>query len=235
MNLFYTDNIQDNVATLSEEEARHCTQVLRKRIGDSIHFVDGKGRLYTGEIREIQRKKCTLNVTKTIQEYQKPMSHIHIAIAPTKNINRFEWFLEKATEIGISEVTPLLCRYSERKRIRTDRLQKIMLTAMKQSLKAYLPKLNELTTFNDFILTHNSTKSRTFIAHCQEGQKPHLKNIASAAEDSIILIGPEGDFSPQEVALALQHNYEATSLGNTRLRTETAGIAACHILNLIND
>jgi len=234
MNLFYTNNINDDVATLLEEEARHCTQVLRKKVGDVIHFVNGSGGFYTGEITEVHRKRCTIQITKNIQEYKKSPIHLHIAIAPTKNINRLEWFLEKATEIGISEITPLRCHHSERKNIRIDRLQKIMLIAMKQSLKAYLPKLNELTTFNDFIHTYNSTKSRTFIAHCQTGEKPHLKDIASAGQNTTILIGPEGDFSSEEVALALQQKYEPISLGNSRLRTETAGIAACHILNLAN-
>lgn len=234
MNLFYTENIEGDEAALSEEEARHCTQVLRKRIGDTIHFVDGHGGFYKGEITEAHRKHCRLRILSSQQNYEKPPAHIHIAIAPTKNISRLEWFLEKATEIGISEVTPIRSHHSERKHIRIDRLQKIMLIAMKQSLKAYLPRLNELTTFNDFIRTHNPMKSRTFIAHCHEGQKAHLKDAALANQDSTILIGPEGDFSSEEVALALQHQYEAVTLGNARLRTETAGVAACHILNLIN-
>ena len=234
MNLFYTNNITNDEAVLTEEEARHCTQVLRKRIGDTIHFVDGQGGFYEGEIIEANRKHCRLRITSSQQNYEKSPAHIHIAIAPTKNISRIEWFLEKATEIGISEVTPLRSHHSERKHIRLDRLQKIMLIAMKQSLKAYLPKLNELTTFKDFIRNHNFAESRTFIAHCHVGEKPHLKDTASTNQDSTILIGPEGDFSLEEVALALQHQYEAVTLGNARLRTETAGVAACHILNLIN-
>ncbi len=235
MNLFYVENIEGKIATLPDEEARHCVQSLRKKTGDTIHFVDGKGGLYTGEITEANRKHCTVHIVEHQQNYNPPDIHLHIAIAPTKNISRLEWFLEKATEIGISEVTPLLCQRSERKHIRTDRLQKIMLTAMKQSLKAYLPKLNELTNFKDFILAQNSAKSRTFIAHCNEGEKPHLKDTCKAQQDTQILIGPEGDFSPEEVALALQHQYEAISLGNSRLRTETAALAACHIINLVND
>jgi len=235
MNLFFTDNIEKDIAILPDDEARHCTQSLRKKVGDIIHFVDGKGGFYTGEIIEAHRKRCSARITENQQNYAQPDIHLHIAIAPTKNINRLEWFLEKATEIGIAEVTPILCQHSERKKVRIDRLQKIMLTAMKQSLKAYLPQLNELTNFKDFIRTQNSTKSRTFIAHCNEGEKPHLKNICEAKQDTLILIGPEGDFSPQEVALALQYQYEAVSLGKSRLRTETAGLAACHIINLVND
>ena len=235
MNLFFTENIDGQTAILPDEEARHCTQSLRKKIGDTIHFVDGKGGFYTGEITEATRKRCALRIIENQQAYQKPSIHLHIAIAPTKNISRLEWFLEKATEIGISEVTPILCQRSERKHIRVDRLQKIMLTAMKQSLKAYLPKLNDLTNFKDLIHTQNSAKSRTFIAHCDKGEKLHLKNACNAGKDTLILIGPEGDFSPEEVALALQQDYQAISLGNSRLRTETAGLAACHIINLINN
>jgi len=234
MNLFFTSDIEGEIAILPDDEARHCVQSLRKKTGDTIHFVDGKGGFYTGEITEASRKRCAVRIIEDQQNYKQPDFRLHIAIAPTKNISRLEWFLEKATEIGISEVTPLLCQHSERKHIRTDRLQKIMLTAMKQSLKAYLPKLNELTNFKDFILAQNSAKSRTFIAHCNEGEKAHLKDISKAKEDTLILIGPEGDFSPEEVALALQHQYEAISLGNSRLRTETAGLAACHIINLAN-
>ena len=235
MNLFYVENIENGMAILPDDEARHCVQSLRKKAGDTIHFVDGKGGFYTGEIVEANRKRCTVRITQQQQNYEPSQVHLHIGIAPTKNINRLEWFLEKATEIGISEITPILCQRSERKTVRTDRLQKIMLTAMKQSLKAYLPKLNELTNFKDFIRTQNSVKSRTFIAHCSEGEKPHLKDIYKAKQNTLILIGPEGDFSPEEVALALQHQYEAISLGKSRLRTETAGLAACHIINLVND
>ncbi len=234
MNLFYVENIEGETAILPDDEARHCIQSLRKKVGDTIHFVDGKGGFYTGEITEATRKRCAVRITQQQQNYNEPHTHLHIAIAPTKNINRLEWFLEKATEIGISEVTPILCQRSERKKVRIDRLQKIMLTAMKQSLKAYLPKLNDLTNFKDFIRTQNSAKSRTFIAHCNEGEKPHLKDISKAKENTLILIGPEGDFSPEEVALALQHECEAVSLGKSRLRTETAGLAACHIINLVN-
>ena len=235
MNLFFVENIEGNIATLPDDEARHCVQSLRKKVGDTIHFVDGKGGFYTAEITEANRKRCIAHIVERTSNHNQPKVNIHIAIAPTKNISRLEWFLEKTTEIGISEVTPILCQHSERKTIRIDRLQKIMLTAMKQSLKAYLPKLHELTNFKDFIRTQNSPKSRTFIAHCNEGEKVHLKDIYQAQQNTTILIGPEGDFSPEEVALALQEEYQAISLGKSRLRTETAGVAACHIVNLINE
>lgn len=235
MILFYTDDIKDGIATLPPEEARHCLQALRKQAGDTIHFVDGKGGFYEGEILEASRKKCTLNIKNEQQNYQAPSFHLHIAIAPTKNISRLEWMLEKATEFGISEVTPLLCQRSERKNTRTDRLQKIMLTAMKQSLKAYLPKLNELTSFKDFIPKNISADTKNFIAHCPENEVlPHLQNAYIKGMNTTILIGPEGDFSKEEVELALQNTYQPISLGNSRLRTETAGLAACHIVNLAN-
>ncbi len=235
MILFYTDDIQDGLATLAQEEARHCLQSLRKKSGDTIQFVDGKGGFYEGEIIEASKKKCVLSIKSVIENYNAPDFQLHIAIAPTKNISRFEWFLEKTTEFGISTVTPLLCQRSERKNIRTDRLRKIMLTAMKQSLKAYLPKLNELSKFQDFIKSPADSSFDYFIAHCHPDKAlSHLKDVAKKNKNICILIGPEGDFSKEEVELALQQGYEGISLGKSRLRTETAGIAACHISNLIN-
>ncbi|MEN8116270.1 MAG: RsmE family RNA methyltransferase, partial [Bacteroidota bacterium] len=157
----------------------------------------------------------------------------HIVIAPTKNIDRFEWFLEKCTEIGIDEITPILSEHSERKVIKPGRLEKIVVSAMKQSVKAYLPKLNELTSFNDLVKTSDAPAK--FIAHCNGGEKPHLKNNIEPGKNVLILIGPEGDFSPAEVELAKENGFKEISLGTSRLRTETAGVVACHIVNLIND
>ena len=221
---------------MGEEEARHCIQVLRKRVGDSLHFVDGKGGRYEGEIIEAGKKKCILSIKKKTISYKASSAKVHIAIAPTKSIDRFEWFLEKATEIGIDEISPILCRHSERKRIRTDRLQKIILAAMKQSLSAHLPKLHELESFEQFLLRikEHSEEAECFIAHCEKENDIHLKKKYSKAKDVIILIGPEGDFSPSEIELAYQHNFSAINLGHNRLRTETAGVIACHIINLIN-
>jgi 16S rRNA (uracil1498-N3)-methyltransferase len=232
MQLFFTKNITGNTATFDAEEARHL-QVLRKKIGDQLHFVDGEGGMYLGEIIEVHKKQCMLRILEHDSSYNERKVKLHIAIAPTKNIARLEWFLEKATEIGIDEITPILCDRSERKRIRTDRLEKITMSAMKQSLKAYLPKLNELTDYQDFI--EQSNDDIKYIAYCNDDALKHLKKEYSSAENVTVLIGPEGDFSPKEVKLALGNGYKGISLGASRLRTETAGIAACHIVNLMGD
>lgn len=241
MILFFTNNIKNGIAELPQEEAMHCLKTLRKKVGDDIQFVDGQGSWYKGKIIGIGKKSVSIGIESVTEKYNQRNHHLHIAIAPTKNINRFEWFLEKATEFGIDEITPLLCFHSERKKIRLDRLQKVVIAAMKQSLKAYAPKVNEFTSFKDFLNTQNNlenpSESQKFIAHCQDGfteEKLHLKNIASAKSQITILIGPEGDFSSNEVELALSQNFQEISLGKERLRTETAGLAACHIVNLVN-
>ena len=229
MQLFYTQNIKENMAIFTEEEARHI-QVLRKKAGDILHFIDGVGGMYQGEVMEVHKKQCILSILHHTPAYNQRKVHLHIAIAPTKNINRLEWFLEKATEIGIDEITPILCDRSERKKIRNDRLEKILLSAAKQSLKAYLPKLNELTDYQDFIKKEND--SLKYIAYCNDDNLNHLKKEYSSLQNVTILIGPEGDFSKKEIQLALENSYKGISLGDSRLRTETAGIVACHIINL---
>lgn len=236
MNLFYTNDInnKDQLAYFGEEEARHCVQVLRKKIGDQLHFVDGQGGLYKGEIVETGKKKCVLKLLSHAKEYHKRDFYLHIAIAPTKNIARLEWFLEKATEIGVDEITLTLCDHSERKRIRIDRLSKIIMSAMKQSLKAYLPKLNDLLPYKDLVSGLKADNRMKYIAHCDYEQNIHLKEKYQKAKDVIIMIGPEGDFSKKEVAFAFEHGFEGVGLGKERLRTETAGIVACHTLNLLN-
>lgn len=237
MILFYTNNIKNDIAELPEEEAMHCVKTLRKRVGDAIQFVDGQGNWYQGKIIGTTKKAVSIGIESVIAEHEKRNHYLHIAIAPTKNINRFEWFLEKATEFGIDEITPLLCFHSERKNVREDRLEKVVVAAMKQSLKAYLPKINPMTSFKDFLKSQNINESQKFIAHCQDGfseAKFHLKNAAKQGENTTILIGPEGDFSSKEVELALSQNFQEISLGKERLRTETAGLAACHIISLLN-
>jgi len=195
--------------------------------------VDGKGGFYEAEIVEAHHKGCVLSVIEKKTDFGKKDFHLHMAIAPTKNIDRFEWFLEKCTEIGIDEITPLLSEHSERKVIKPERLEKILVSAMKQSVKAYLPKLNELTLLNDFL--KHETSADKFIAHCNPGDKNHLKNIIQPKQDALILIGPEGDFSVDEVEAAKEHGFAEISLGEARLRTETAGVVACHIVNLANE
>ena len=233
MQIFYAPDISGNTYTLNEEESKHCIRVLRLETGDEITIVDGKGGLYKTRIAKPEPKRCQVEVFETITEFEKRNHYLHIAIAPTKNIERFEWFLEKATEIGIDEITPLLCERSERKVINNERLEKIIVTAMKQSIKAYLPKLNQMVSYKQFI--QNNNDGDQFIAHCNSRELNHLKNSIHPKQKTTILIGPEGDFSLNEVLLALQNSYAEIGLGSSRLRTETAGIVACHIANLIND
>jgi 16S rRNA (uracil1498-N3)-methyltransferase len=233
MHLFYTPDLNGNLYTLNEIESKHCVRVLRLDIDDQIQLIDGKGGFFTAKIIDSNPKKCIVEIIDTKTEFGKKNHYLHIAIAPTKNIDRFEWFLEKATEIGINEITPLLCEHSERKAIKSERLEKIIVSAIKQSIKAYKPKLNELTKYKDFI--NQNTTCVKYIAHCEENKKTLLKNAYPKNESAIILIGPEGDFSPEEIELAKQNKFIEISLGESRLRTETAGVVACHTINLIND
>ncbi len=233
MQLFYVPNISGAKVILNETESKHAIRVLRLSVDDTVQLIDGEGGFYEAIISDAHPKKCQLTITKSQADFEKRNFKLHIAIAPTKNIDRFEWFLEKCTEIGIDEITPLLSEHSERKVVKPERLEKILIAAMKQSLKATLPKLNQLTGLND-VLT-NSTYKNKYIAHCNKGEKTHFKDCIIVGEDAFILIGPEGDFSHEEVELAKQNGFQGISLGNARLRTETAGVVACHIANLLND
>lgn len=231
MHLFYTPDIQ-TLSELPEEEASHAIRVLRLQLGDEVMLTDGKGNFYRAEISNANHKRCLLNIIETIPQEPLWSGHLHLAMAPTKNMDRTEWFAEKATEIGFDELTFLNCRFSERKVIKTERISKILVSAIKQSLKARLPKLNEMTDFNKFIT--QPFKGQKFIAHCYEGKKPLLKDTIRKGEDALVLIGPEGDFSEDEVKKAIENGFTPISLGNSRLRTETAALVACHILNLQN-
>jgi 16S rRNA (uracil1498-N3)-methyltransferase len=233
MQLFYTPDIIDSIYTLDEQESKHCVRVLRMQTGDVLHLIDGKGTLFKAEITKAQIKACTLKVVETFINYQKRNYYLHLAIAPTKNIDRFEWFLEKSTEIGIDEITPLICEHSERKVIKTDRLERVIVSAMKQSVKAYKPILNPIISFSDFIRKEYNNQT-CFIAHCNKGQKENFKHIYKEGQNACVLIGPEGDFTPEEVGIATVKGFNAISLGESRLRTETAGVVACHTVNLIN-
>jgi 16S rRNA (uracil1498-N3)-methyltransferase len=233
MQLFYKPGISGNVIVLDETESRHCIRVLRLTRGGLVQLVDGVGGFYTAKISEPDIRHCKLEIITSEQFFEKKNTHLHIAISPTKNIDRFEWFLEKATEIGIDEITPIITHHSERKSIKPERLNKILVSAMKQSIKAYLPKLNEILQYNKFI--GKSFDAEKLIAHCGSNQKPPLKSMVEKNKNNLILIGPEGDFSEEEIKLALQNGYNEISLGNARLRTETAGIVACHTVNLLND
>lgn len=228
MQLFY-QKIKAKVGDrflMEAEETRHLIKVLRKKIGDQVMVSNGEGDLFTCQITNDHPKKCNLEVQQ-VETFSKVRNYyLHLLIAPTKTNDRFEFFLEKATEIGIDEITPILCEHSERKKIKAERYQKILLSAMKQSLQFHLPKLNEFRPFAEAV---QRTKSDSkFIAHCEEEAKSYLfSSLAQKPEQKIvILIGPEGDFSKEEIQLAKQHEFKAVSLGKTRLRTETAGIFA---------
>jgi len=193
---------------------------------------NGSGYLFETEITLASDSKCTVRVI-SFEKKPAPKFHLHLAVAPTKMNDRYEWFLEKATEIGISEITPIICDRSERKVIKNDRFDKIILTAMKQSNELYLPKLNEAITFKEFLKRKN--EGLQLIAHCEETNKKTLKSVLKPNESVTLLIGPEGDFTEKEIALALENKYAAVSLGNTRLRTETAAIVACHSVVFVNE
>ena len=233
MQLFYTTHIDDQMAFLAGEEAKHCVQVLRHRVGDEINLMDGLGGNYLGSIIEASKNKVSLRILSQHQTYPTRKAKLHLAVAPTKNISRFEWFLEKATEIGIDEITPILCQRSERKVVKPIRLEKIILAAAKQSKNTVLPILNPLTKLSAFFKKEMADSPQKFIAHCEEDNEIHLMEKYKADRDVIILIGPEGDFSPMEIKTSFENGYAPISLGASRLRTETAGMVACHTVNLL--
>jgi 16S rRNA (uracil1498-N3)-methyltransferase len=232
MHLFYTPDI-DKSNELPDEEAQHCTRVLRLNAGDEIMLADGRGCFYRAVITLASNKYCLFDVVETMPQAPLWTGRLHICMGPTKNMDRNEWFAEKATEIGMDELTFLNCRYSERKVIKRERIEKIVVSAVKQSLKARMPKLNEMTDFGKLVASVGS--GQKFIAHCyDDDDKPMLKDVLKAGEEVTILIGPEGDFSEEEVRMAREAGFRAVSLGNSRLRTETAALVACHTFQLIN-
>ena len=232
MHIFYTPDILTDTYYLNEEESKHSIKVLRLKQGSKLQLVDGKGGLYEAVICDPHPKRCKLEILRVQREYGKRNHHLHIAIAPTKNIERIEWFLEKATEIGIDEITPLICERSERKDLKVERLNKVITSAIKQSIKAYHPKLNEPQRFKDFI--RQASGSYKYIAHCIETEKSTLKECIDVNSDYLVLIGPEGDFTPQEINDALKADFTPITLGSSRLRTETAALAACFEINFLN-
>ena len=229
--IFYTTQIENSAALLTGDEAGHCSRVLRKRVGDTIHLTDGVGHVYSAVISESGKKEVSLTDVELLITQVRP-SGLHIAIAPTKNIARFEWFLEKATEIGIHTITPVLTARSERKVIKPERLQKILLAAMKQSKNYHLPTLAPLCRYSDMLATYADVPQK-YIAHCMEPDR-HLQALYNAGESGVILVGPEGDFSDAEVQEAIKAGWQEVSLGPSRLRTETAGIVATHIVSLLS-
>ena len=222
MFLFFTEHIENDLAFLNEEESRHLTGVLRKNVGDRVRFTNGQGAFFDGEIVEAGKKKTVLRILS--EEKVAPQAHgrLHVAISLLKSADRFEWFLEKATELGIDEVSPVICDRSERRKTREDRLDKILIAATKQSVRAWRPVLNPLRPVRELI--KSASEPVKCMPWCDEGPQKHLKEVLEPGKDTLILIGPEGDFSPEEVALAREHNFVEASLGETRLRAETAGV-----------
>jgi 16S rRNA (uracil1498-N3)-methyltransferase len=234
MQLFYNPTIseKDTSFVFDKEESKHIIKVLRKKESDILFVTNGLGFIFKTEIALASDSKCMVSIL-SFEKEEPSKVQLHLAVAPTKMNERYEWFLEKATEIGIQEITPIICEHSERKVVKNDRFQKIIESAMKQSLHYYIPKLNEPITYKEFI--KKDFKGQKFIAHCEETDKKSLKDALILNENITLLIGPEGDFSTKEIQLALENNYIPVSLGKTRLRTETAAVVACHSVALLNE
>lgn len=234
MQLFYNPNINSDSQSFSfdKEESKHIIKVLRKKDNDVLYVTNGLGFLFKTQITLASDSRCTVKIV-SFEKSELPKYQLHLAVAPTKMNDRYEWFLEKATEIGVTEITPIICDHSERKQIKTDRFDKIIQSAMKQSNQYFLPKLNEPIAVKDFIKIQNN--GLQLIAHCEETDKKSLKEVLKPNQDITILIGPEGDFSEKEIQLALENKYIPVTLGNTRLRTETAAIVASHSAAFVNE
>ena len=231
--IFYAPQVAEGITELPQEEAGHAVRVLRMKEGDALALTDGMGRFYDAHITLASNKHCQFAIDKTWNDHKLWKGNIHLAVAPTKNMDRLEWFVEKATEIGIDEITPIICRFSERKMVKAERMEKIIVSAAKQSVKAYFPKLNPQCTFDELIKNHQATQK--FIAHCYNSEKRQLKTEIVPAKDMLVLIGPEGDFSKRETDGAKKEGFQLVSLGPSRLRTETAAVVACHTINIANE
>ncbi|EKF54927.1 16S ribosomal RNA methyltransferase RsmE [Galbibacter marinus] len=237
MQLFYAPDLVETSKEyqFDKEESRHIHKVLRKTIGDSLHITNGKGWIFEAKILASDAKQCSVQLLSST--FKNPRRYrLHMAVAPTKMNDRFEWFLEKATEIGIDEITPIICDHSERKVVKLERYEKIIQSAAKQSLNPYLPVLHPPQSFSDLIgsVSKQAVNEQLFIAHCEDQQKQTLQQAIEKQQSALILIGPEGDFSPSEIITALANDFKAVSLGDSRLRTETAAIVACHTFALVN-
>ncbi|MDB5137561.1 MAG: rRNA ((1498)-N(3))-methyltransferase [Mucilaginibacter sp.] len=234
MQIFYTPDIDPASSTyyLNEEESKHCVRVLRLQTGDNVQLIDGRGNFYNATISDAHPKRTHLHIVSVQKEFNKRNHYLHIAVAPTKNIERLEWFLEKATEIGIDEISLIICQRSERKDAKVERLNKIVTAAIKQSIKAYHPILNEPVTLNKLLSA--PFEGQKFIAHCEQGDKAALKEVLKPFGRYLILIGPEGDFTTKEITDALKNDFKAITFGESRLRTETAALEACFEVNFLN-
>jgi 16S rRNA (uracil1498-N3)-methyltransferase len=234
MQLFYTPDIDPAHPhyILSEEESKHCIKVLRLGAAAEVQLIDGRGGIYNASILDPHPKRTVLQINSVIHAFNKRNHYLHIAVAPTKNMERMEWFVEKATEIGIDEITPVICQRSERKELKTDRLDKIITSAIKQSIKAYHPVLNKPISYNQLLAT--PFDGQKLIAHCGVGNKIPISSAIVQKGRYLVLIGPEGDFTPAETDAALKQDYKAITLGESRLRTETAALEACFEINFLN-
>jgi 16S rRNA (uracil1498-N3)-methyltransferase len=233
MQVFYAPDISGQSYTLDQNESKHVVRVLRMNRGAQVRLIDGKGNLYEGIIEEPDQKKCLIEIKSVIRDFEKRNYQLHIAISPLKNPERFEWFVEKAVEIGIDKITPLICKNTEKPGIKADRLRNIIISAMKQSLKAKEPVLNSIKTFEDFI--NDEHEGKLMIAHCfGDIERKKISEVYHRGENAVILIGPEGDFSREEVEETMSNYFTHIHFGTSRLRTETAGIAACHSIYFIN-
>jgi 16S rRNA (uracil1498-N3)-methyltransferase len=232
MHVFFSNQISDSGILLSAEESQHATRVLRMKPGDQAEVLDGLGNRWLTRFEGELKKQCLLSVIS--KEKAEPRNiNLCVALAPTKNVDRYEWFLEKSTELGIETIVPLICQHSERKFIKAERCQKVLIAAMKQSRNAYLPELTAEISFSNFVKQTPETNEQRFIAHCFKNDLPHLKELVKPGKITI-LIGPEGDFSESEVKMAVENGFKEISLGQSRLRTETAGIVAVHTVALLN-
>ncbi|MBS7786799.1 16S rRNA (uracil(1498)-N(3))-methyltransferase [Flavobacterium sp. CYK-55] len=234
MQLFYNPAIgQDQEGfSFDKEESRHIVKVLRKKEGDKLYVTNGLGELFETEITLATDHKCQVKIIR-VEHVQPKKYQLHLAVAPTKMNDRYEWFLEKATEIGIDQITPIFCDHSERKNFNHERMEKIIISALKQSNQYSLPRLNQAITFKEFI--QQKKEGLNLIAHCEETQRKSLKEILQPNTDVTLLIGPEGDFSSQEIEMALKADYIPVTLGQTRLRTETAALVGCHSVVFCNE
>ncbi|PQB04349.1 16S rRNA (uracil(1498)-N(3))-methyltransferase [Aureitalea marina] len=235
MQLFYQPDIDDSQSEVhfDKEESRHLIRVLRKKVGDSLSVTDGKGGLFTVEVTLADDKRSQGRIVR-VSKQAKPDATLEIGIAPTKLNDRMEWFLEKSTEIGIHTISPIICDRSERRILKLARMERIIVSAAKQSLKHIFPKIQDQLSFEEYIKKDWPVNTQLFIAHCGESPRKLLNDQLQTGRPVVVLIGPEGDFTPKEVDLALKVGFEPVSLGKSRLRTETAGIVACHLFNLAN-
>lgn len=233
MQVFYAPDITGDIHILDENESKHIIRVLRMARGTGVQLIDGKGNLFEGIIEDPDPKKCRIRITGIKKDFEKPLYNLHIAISPLKNRERFEWFIEKSVEIGVNEITPIICRNTEKQSIKADRINNIIVSAMKQSLKATRTLFNEPVDFDTFI--SGTYQAKRIMAHCNLSfRRSKISDVYSRGENAVILIGPEGDFSKEEIITADKAGFAQVHLGGSRLRTETAGIAACHSVYFIN-